>query len=273
MRHSTASARPLSLTLRVLARLLEYPDSELREHLDELRAALHEAAELPANRLVELDTFIDRLVRRAPLDGEADYVELFDRGRATSLLLFEHVHGDSRDRGPAMVDLVKTYQQAGLYLTDDDLPDHLTTMLEFASTQPPEEARALLGEIAHIVRQIFSALIKRESPYASLLAAVLELGGEQVRTVTIVADADLDESWEEPAAFDGCSIAGQARPGAAGKGGISGTGTAPGADPGALTDTARTGAVPEFPMQFIPPSGPGRKPSTRAHVPTTGARR
>ena len=79
---------------------------------------------------------------------EAAYVELFDRGRATSLHLFEHVHGDSRDRGPAMIDLQRTYEQAGLVSRRDELPDYLPVMLEFASTQPPREARAFLGEIA-----------------------------------------------------------------------------------------------------------------------------
>jgi hypothetical protein len=88
----------------VLAHLLSYPDAELRAHLPELQAALHEERALSPARLAELDALITRLARR-PLDTEAEYVELFDRGRGTALHLFEHVHGDSRDRGPAMVDL------------------------------------------------------------------------------------------------------------------------------------------------------------------------
>ena len=90
---------------------------------------------------------------------EADYVELFDRGRATSLHLFEHVHGDSRDRGPAMIDLGQTYEKAGLILAEGELPDYLPAVLEFVSTQPPREARAFLGEMAHILNAIFAALI------------------------------------------------------------------------------------------------------------------
>ncbi|MCF8207412.1 MAG: nitrate reductase molybdenum cofactor assembly chaperone, partial [Methylotenera sp.] len=126
--------------------------------------------------------------------------------------LFEHVHGDSRERGPAMIDLQQTYEKAGLYLTASELPDHLAVVLEFASTQPPREAKAFLGEIAHIVRAIFSALLRRQSAYASALAAVLELAGERAESVEIPPEPELDEAWAEPEAFGGCSTAGQAKP-------------------------------------------------------------
>lgn len=66
-----------------------------------------------------------------PLDARAQYSELFDRGRATSLLLFEHVHGESRDRGRAMVDLLAQYEQHGLQLNSRELPDHLPLYLEY----------------------------------------------------------------------------------------------------------------------------------------------
>jgi nitrate reductase delta subunit len=206
---------PAVHTLRVLAHLLRYPDAELRAHLGELSEALHAERALGASRLAELDALLLRLGSLDPLRVESDYVELFDRGHSTSLHLFEHVHGDSRDRGPAMIDLIQTYEQAGLLLGDDELPDHLPVLLEFASTQPAPQAREFLGEIAHIVRVIFSALLKRHSPYASVLAAVLDLAGEKAEPVPVAADPELDESWAEPEAFDGCSSAGQAKPGAA----------------------------------------------------------
>jgi len=155
------------------------------------------------------------LSRRDPLEVEAQYVETFDRGRATSLHLFEHVHGDSRDRGPAMVDLAQTYEKAGLHLAPEELPDHLCVVLEFASTQPPQLAQDFLGEMAHILTSIFSALLKRGSPYAAVAAAVLELAGQRVQAVPFAADEPLDDSWAEPEAFDGCSTKGQARPGEA----------------------------------------------------------
>jgi nitrate reductase delta subunit len=200
-------------SLRVLAALLGYPDSRMRGHLSEMRDILRAEGALSAARCAELDALICSLERADPLETEADYVQLFDCGRATSLHLFEHVHGDSRDRGPAMIDLAQTYEKAGLYLAPGELPDYLPTVLEFVSTQPPREARAFLGEMAHILNAIFGALQQRESTYASVLAALLELAGEKVRAVTPAAEQPLDESWAEPPAFDGCSVKGQARPG------------------------------------------------------------
>ncbi len=204
---------PATKTLRVLAHLLSYPDAELRAHLPELRAALHDEGALSPSRLAELDALIERLHKRRPLDVEAEHVDLFDRGRGTALHLFEHVHGDSRDRGPAMVDLCQTYEAAGLFLAPGELPDHLTVVLQYASTQPPAQARAFLGEIAHILQVIFSALLRREAAHASVLAALLDLAGERAQAVPIPAEPALDESWEEPLAFGGCSTDGQSRPG------------------------------------------------------------
>ena len=202
-----------SKTLRVLAHLLSYPDAELRAHLPELQAALRDENALSASRRAEIDALIQRLSKRPGVEVEADHVELFDRGRGTALHLFEHVHGDSRDRGPAMVDLCQTYEAAGLFLAPGELPDHLTVVLQYASTQPPAQARAFLGEIAHVLQAIFSALLRRGAAHASVLAALLDLAGEKAQAVPVAAEPELDESWAEPMAFDGCSTQGQARPG------------------------------------------------------------
>lgn len=200
-------------TLRALALLLGYPDAALRGVLPQLADAIDAEAALPKARRAELRAFAGEMQRLDPIDLEARYVELFDRGRATSLHLFEHVHGDSRDRGPAMIDLTQTYEKAGLFLGPHELPDHLGVVLEFASTQPPAVAREFLGEMAHILNAIFSALRKRDSRYASVLAAVLELAGHKAEAVPIVDDAPIDESWAEPEAFGGCNSNGQAAPG------------------------------------------------------------
>jgi nitrate reductase delta subunit len=213
---SILSSSPVQarLTLRVLAHLLRYPDAALRTHIPEMQQALRSEVALPASRLVELQALLQHLATQSALDVESEYVELFDRGRRTALHLFEHVHGDSRDRGPAMIDLIQTYEKAGLFLGASELPDYLPVVLEFASTQPPEQAQEFLGEIAHIVRAIFSALLKRNSPYASVLAAVLELAGEKAEAVAVAPEPEMDESWAEPEVFGGCSTAGQAKPGA-----------------------------------------------------------
>jgi nitrate reductase delta subunit len=205
--------RPMAKTLRVLAALLAYPDAQLRGHLAEMRELLAGEGAVPASRLAELGALIEGLGRGDPLETEAAYVELFDRGRATSLHLFEHVHGDSRDRGPAMIDLGLTYEKAGLVLAPGELPDFLPAVLEFASTQPPREARAFLAEIVHLLNVIFGALCKRGSPYASVLGALVELAGEKAQPVEPAAEEPIDESWAEPVVFDGCSSKGQSRPG------------------------------------------------------------
>ena len=209
---AVSKANTASFTLRALARLLSYPDRDLLSHLGDLRDVLHTERALGASRIAELEGLMNTLARTDVLESEAAYVELFDRGRATSLHLFEHVHGDSRDRGPAMIDLAQTYDKAGLFLAAGELPDYLPAVLEFVSTQPAREARAFLSETAHLLNAIFSALQERGSAYASVLGALLELAGEKAQPVKIATDEPLDASWAEPMAFDGCSSQGQAKP-------------------------------------------------------------
>ena len=182
-----------SKTLRVLALLLGYPDAEMRTHLADMRAALHAERALSDTRMAELDALIAALGRKPGLEVESDYVELFDRG-------------------PAMIDLTKTYEQGGLFLGEDEMPDFVPVVLEFTSTLEPRQAREFLGEMAHIFNAIFAALQQRESPYACLLGALLELSGEQASPVEIAPEEPIDAIWEEPVVFDGCSSKGQARP-------------------------------------------------------------
>ncbi len=210
-----AQSQPVSAarTLRTLATLLSYPNAELRGFLPQMREVLKTEKALSQARLSELDALLGTLARRDDIDNEAEYVSLFDRGRSTSLHLFEHVHGDSRERGPAMIDLAQTYEKAGLYLAEGELPDYLPAVLEFVSTQPPREAQAFLSEMAHIFNAIFGGLQAHHSPYAGVLGALLELAGEKAQSVKLAAEEDLDESWAEPPVFDGCSTKGQANPG------------------------------------------------------------
>jgi nitrate reductase delta subunit len=114
-----------------------------------------------------------------------------------------------------MIDLGQTYEKAGLVLAEGELPDYLPAVLEFVSTQPPREARAFLAEMAHIFNAIFGALRQRDSAYASVLGALLELAGEKAQPLAPAVEEPLDESWAEPVVLDGCSSKGQARPGQA----------------------------------------------------------
>ena len=205
--------RPMGKTLRIFAALLSYPDAALAGHAAEMRQLLRDEAALSLSRSADVEALLASLQDTPLLQLEAAYVELFDCGRATSLHLFEHVHGDSRERGPAMIDLGQTYASAGLLLAEGELPDYLPALLEFVSTQPPRQARDFLAEMAHILAVIHGALHKRRSAYAGVLGALLELSGAKVEAVEPPPEPALDESWAEPVVFDGCSTQGQARPG------------------------------------------------------------
>jgi nitrate reductase molybdenum cofactor assembly chaperone NarJ/NarW len=201
-----------SQSCRAVACLLGYPDDTLRAALGEIEAVVAAEPALSPDARAGLQALIRQLRRGESFEVEARYVDTFDRGRATSLHLFEHVHGDSRDRGPAMVDLLQTYEQAGLYLAPGELPDYLPVALEFAATQDAAIARDFLGEMAHILNALHSALVQRHSPYAAAIAAVLEMAGERVQHVALPPEEGLDDAWAEPPAFDGCATKGQNRP-------------------------------------------------------------
>ncbi|MGD9775017.1 nitrate reductase molybdenum cofactor assembly chaperone [Diaphorobacter sp.] len=203
----------LRLTLRALARLVGYPDAELRAQLPALVDAVRLEQALPAARVAEIEVLCAQIAALDAFEAEARYVDTFDRGRQTSLHLFEHVHGDSRERGPALIDLMQTYEKAGLQFDAPELPDHLSVVLEFASTQPPAVAREFLGEMAHILNALFTALSGRGNGYASVIAAVLEVAGQRVQAVALAPEPALDDAWAEPEAFDGCATKGQNRPG------------------------------------------------------------
>ena len=139
------------IELVIVSRLLEYPDAALWQHQQEMFEALASSEKLSKEDAHALGVFLRDLVAQDPLDAQAAYSELFDRGRATSLLLFEHVHAESRDRGQAMVDLMNQYQQAGLQIDCRELPDHLPLYLEYLAQLPQSEAVEGLKDIAPIL--------------------------------------------------------------------------------------------------------------------------
>lgn len=203
-------------TLRALSRLMSYPTAEMQAALDEMRAALVEEDALPGDVLRRLDALLEDMAARPLLALQEDYVALFDRGRALSLHLFEHVHGESRDRGQAMVDLLELYRAGGLELDARELPDYLPLMLEYLSTRPPDEVDELLGDAMAIVVLLGARLRERESPYAVLFEALESIAGTpdnapKLREVAAHEGPDqsivrMDEIWaEEPVTFMGNS--------------------------------------------------------------------
>ena len=149
------------LALRALGAVLSYPCPELRAALPEIAGAIAACRAIPAAERAALKDLLDELAAMDPLDAEERYVELFDRGRATSLNLFEHLHGDARERGRAMVALKELYERAGFVLNTPELPDHLPVLLEYLSCRDRGEIGDMLGDCADIVRGIGEALVKR----------------------------------------------------------------------------------------------------------------
>jgi nitrate reductase delta subunit len=193
---------PASGSLRVIAALLSYPDARIRGYLPEMGAILRREGALSRGRLAELDALIESLAGADPLESEAEYVELFDRGRGTSLHLFEHVHGDSRDRGQAMVDLNALYRRAGFVLAVNELPDYLPALLEYLAARPEDEVRDLLEDCIHILRAVGERLSAGGSPYAAVFAALLDLHGAEplaavTRTAKMQPAPSLDAEWDE----------------------------------------------------------------------------
>lgn len=199
--------------LKALGALLAYPDAPLQQALPEIRELIEADRHLAGRDRFPLLQLVDTLACSDLLDAQETYVALFDRGRATSLNLYEHIHGDSRDRGQAMVDLVTIYQRGGLQLTTRELPDHVPVLLEYLSTRPLVEVREML-DCAHLLRRIGDALVKRDSRYAAVLNALLVMAGEDRLNPARSAAADddeksVDEEWvEAPVLFGlGCGDA------------------------------------------------------------------
>jgi nitrate reductase molybdenum cofactor assembly chaperone NarJ/NarW len=190
-------------TLKVLAKLLSYPTAELQASVAEMRAALDTEGRLPQKNRDRLDRLLEEVATRDLYDLQERYVLLFDRTRSLCLNLFEHVHGESRDRGQAMVDLMALYERHGLAIRSGELPDHLPLFLEFVSEVPEAEARGLIGETAHILEAIRQRLKKRKVPYSSVFSCVQVLAETKPpRTAVEALLGERDDNPEDLAALD-----------------------------------------------------------------------
>lgn len=196
-------------TFKVLSALLLYPSPALSGHRDEMAGIMEREALINDSLRHGLMSLLDAIIAAEPLVAEAEYVRLFDAGRALSLHLFEHVHGDSRERGAAMVNLIEAYRARGLDIQGDELPDYLPLFLEFLSMQPLEDARAMLSEVADILALLQARLTKRESRYAVVFRALCAIARAQVDiaslsgAVAAETPVDIDKEWEDaPVRFD-----------------------------------------------------------------------
>jgi nitrate reductase delta subunit len=194
-------------TYRALAVLLGYPSQELKDGLAEIAGALCVEGLVD---LAPLTPLMEEIAAADIWDLQERYVLLFDRSRSLSLNLFEHVHGESRDRGQAMVDLLETYRDGGFELVGPELPDHLPVLLEYLSTRPAAEGREMLGDAAHILAALATRLRRRDSAYAGVFEALGALAcatpdAEATAALAAMEEDDpadlaaLDAAWAEAA--------------------------------------------------------------------------
>ena len=207
--------------LKALSALLTYPTTELQQAAGEISKAIENEPAISFALREQLHKLLSELAGGDIYDLQERYVLLFDRTRSLSLHLFEHVHGESRDRGQAMIDLKAQYEKAGLEQDTPELPDFLPLFLEYASTLLAEEARDALAQPAHIFAALAERLRKRRSAYEAVLRALVALSAtkpkaDDVTALLALPDPDagdlaaLDAAWEDeevrfgPTASDGC---------------------------------------------------------------------
>ncbi len=205
MSNQSPSVEPMKV-LNVLSCLMDYPREDILVYKNDLDQIVREAGLSPAIE-GKLLSFIETYAAKDLMDWQAEYDGQFERGRFLGLWLFEHVHGESRDRGQAMVDLVNVYREAGLELDQHELPDYIPLFLEFLSTQGKANAQNWLLDVEHILGLLLCRLEKRKSDYVVLFEALLEIAGSELNLDDIreqIADEKrddtkqaIDKEWEE----------------------------------------------------------------------------
>ena len=197
-------------TFKALSALLTYPSAELQQAAGEISETFDAERQIPGRIRNQLHELLSELATGDLYDLQERYVLLFDRTRSLSLHLFEHVHGESRDRGQAMIDLKAQYEQAGLFMSAAELPDFVPLFLEYLSTLPAAAACDMLGQPAHIFAALAERLRKRQSSYEAVFRALVALAAakpkeEEVSALLETPDPDafdlaaLDAAWEDEA--------------------------------------------------------------------------
>ena len=184
-------------TFKVLAALLSYPERELLEALNELEDVLEQEMALNGAANLALAPLLDRLANTDLLTLQQDYVVTFDQNPSHALHLFEHIHGESRQRGPAMVDLLQEYRAHGLEIAAAELPDYLPLFLEYLSLLPDAQALTLLGEAVDVLALIGGKLERNGSPYHVVFKVLETLSPVAARELPAAPVRDMDEALAE----------------------------------------------------------------------------
>lgn len=190
-------------TYKIFSLLLSYPNTELQDFLRDAEKLLREEAILSNAKIDEVVRFVNHFSKMDITGWQAEYVQLFDYSRSASLHLFEHIKGDSKDRGQAMVNMMEFYRENGMQLATHELPDYIPAFLEFLSTLELPKAAELLAEPAHILQRIFLALKEKDHPYQYVFSAIVSLSARQPdekMTESVIRNEkplDLDGEYEE----------------------------------------------------------------------------
>nr|WP_246722778.1 nitrate reductase molybdenum cofactor assembly chaperone [Aliikangiella sp. G2MR2-5] len=190
------------MILKVISRLLDYPTAALFDAAEEMITVVEESTEINQQNKAALVKFIRKLTARDLYDAQESYDLLFDRGRALSLLLFEHVHGESRDRGQAMVDLMNVYKSKGFEVDSAQLPDYIPLYLEFLSEQDSEYAKEWLGDICHLMTMLSERLIERECYYSVLFDSLIDISEIEVDRAEVKEAVSQEERDDTVEAID-----------------------------------------------------------------------
>jgi len=183
-------------TFKVISLLLCYPESDWLAALPELEDALAAEADFNGEANVRLAPLFEQLRQTGLIALQENYVATFDRNPSHSLHLFEHIHGESRDRGSAMIDLLQEYWKHDFDASASELPDYVPLFLEFLSQLPAEEALELLGDAVHVLATIGRKLDANGSPYATafqLLEALSPVAAQELAEPPV---HDMDEAME-----------------------------------------------------------------------------
>ena len=181
---------------QALALLLTYPEAEWLAHLDQVEALLVEEADRNGDAAPRLDALLTFLRGQTLLELQQNYVATFDQNPSHSLHLFEHIHGESRDRGQAMVDLVEEYRKHDLEIDASELPDYVPLFLEYLSILPVDEAAALLGDAINVLALIGRKLHANGSPYHAVFDVLQSLSPVAAQPLPEPPVRDMDEAME-----------------------------------------------------------------------------
>jgi nitrate reductase delta subunit len=215
----------MARTYKALALLLTYPTLDLQALAPQALELIAAEALLPKPLVAALGRLADEIASGDIYDLQERYTELFDRTRSLSLNLYEHVHGESRDRGEAMVALLELYRTHGLDLAANELPDFLPVFLEFLSVLPDAQAGSLLGEATHVLEALGERLKSRGSAYRAIFGALARLAATEAdpgALAALLSEPDenpedleaIDKAWAETAVTFGPSDVGCPKAGA-----------------------------------------------------------